>query len=543
MTRHEKKKNSANKSKLLLIVLPYLLDIGSLKSSKLRSFKAFPYGVLSLASYVKTQAGDKVDIQVLDCNFNDGRNILNIIKDKLHDFKPDVVGLSMMFDNSYQHLQKITTAIKEYNQDAVIILGGSAATSSYLAIMNEQDNIDAICFHEGEIPLLRMITSDDMLWYLENDPSWTTKKSLVEKKIPQKTLVNNLDDVINIDYSFIDIKDYRMEESFSPFANRIEHRKQFFLVTSRGCPFNCAFCMHSSDLDKSIRYASVDEIIKHVRFLISTYGMNILTIYDDQILLNKKRAKQLFRELAQFNLRIECPNGLSVAFMDDELIKLMKKAGMDTVYLAIESGSPYVLNEIIHKPLKVEMVKPVVQSLRKNNFWINGYFVSGMPGENNEHREETVRFIKKTGLDWSGFSLATPSRGSELFKICVKKGYIKKDMAIDELDVNKYIINTPEYTPEYVTKKTYLMNLEVNFVNNYRMKKGDYRIAADAFKDVIKRYPHHAFAYYYLSQALNALKKDQEAQLAMDHFHKIHRKDEVWKKYAEYFNLELNFLS
>ena len=461
MTRHEKSKTSVNKRKLLLNVLPYLLDSGSSKTSKLRSFKAFPYGVLSLASYVKIQAGENVDIQVLDCNFNDSRNILETIKDKLHNFKPDVVGLSMMFDNSYQHLQKITTAIKEYNQDAVVILGGSAATSSYIAIMNEQENIDAICFHEGEIPLLRMISNNDMLWYLENDSSWITKKSLAKKRTPQKTLVNNLNDVINIDYNFVKITDYSMKESFSPFADRIEHKKQFFLVTSRGCPFNCAFCMHSSDPDKSIRYAGVDEIIKHVRFLVSTYEMNVLTIYDDQILLNKKRAKQLFRELAQFNLRIECPNGLSVAFMDDELIKLMKDAGMDTVCLAIESGSPYILNEIIHKPLKIEMVKPVVQLLRKYDFWIHGYFVSGMPGENDKHRDETVKFIKEIELDWSGFSLATPSRGSELFKICIRNGYIKKNMAIDELDVNKYIINTPEYTPEYVTK--------LKFHRNYTM--------------------------------------------------------------------------
>jgi radical SAM superfamily enzyme YgiQ (UPF0313 family) len=210
---------------------------------------------------------------------------------------------------------------------------------------------------------------------------------------------------------------------------------------------------------------------------------------------------------------------------------------VDTVYLAIESGSPYVLNNLIHKPLKVEMVKPVVQILRKYGFWIHGYFVSGMPGEKDEHRDETVKFIKEVGLDWSGFSLAVPSRGSELFKLCIEKGYIKKDMEIDELDANKYIINTPEYTPEYVTRKTYLMNLDVNFVNNYRMKNGEYRIAADAFGDVIKRYPDHAFAHYYRSKALYALNEDREACLTMNKFHEIVRRDETSKEYAEHFNI------
>lgn len=538
MLSPKEKVSSAVKRNILLVVLPYLLERGSLKSSKLRSFKAFPYGLLSLATYLKTQVGDKVNIQVLDCNVNDERDLISVIKEKLSEFKPDVVGLSMMFDNSYEHLKNISSVIKEYNNDILIVLGGSAATSSYISIMNEQDDIDGICFYEGEIPFLRMINSKNMRDILENDISWITKKSLSEGRNPQKTLVQNLDDVINIDYSFIDISSYTMGESFSPFAGKmVKPRKQFFLVTSRGCPFNCAFCMHSSDKDKSIRYASVNEIIKHIRFLVSHYGMNILTIYDDQILFNKERAKQLFKELAQFNLRIECPNGLSVAFMDDELIKLMRNAGMDTVYLAIESGSPYVLNKIIHKPLKIEMVKPVVQALRKHDFWIHGYFVSGMPGEKDEHRDETVKFIKEVGIDWSGFSLAVPSRGSELFKLCIEKGYIKNDMEIAVLDANKYIINTPEYTPEYVTKKTYLMNLDVNFVNNYRMKNGEYGIAADAFRDVIKRYSNQAFAYYYLSKALYALNEDREAQLAMEHFYEIKEKDDEWKEYAEHFNI------
>lgn len=529
--------NSTFKKNVLLIVLPYLVERGTLKSSKLRSFKAFPYGLLSLATYLKTQAGNNVNVEVFDCNCNNENNLLLAIKEKISTFKPDVVGLSMMFDSSYRHLKEIATLIKKCDDETTIVLGGAAATSSYTAIMKEQDDIDGICFYEGERPFLEMVNSENMLAFLEKDKSWITRKSLQEGRTPQKTLVKNLNDVVNIDYSFVDISSYAMKEAFSPFADKNDSRKQFFLVTSRGCPFKCAFCMHSSDDDKTVRYASVNEIIKHVRFLVSQYDMNILTIYDDQILFDKKRAKQLFKELAQFNLRIECPNGLSVAFMDEELVELMRGAGMDSVCLAIESGSPYVLKELIHKPLKLEMVKPVVQSLRKHNFWIQGFFVVGMPGETDEHRKETARFIKEVGLDWSGFTLAIPTSGSELFNICVENGYIKKDMAIGELDPNKFIINTPQYSSEYLTKKTYLMNLDVNFVNNYRMKKGEYRIAANVFADIAKKHKNHAFAYYYLSKALYALNENQEAKLAMEHFLEITETDNEWKEYTEHFNL------
>lgn len=526
------------KKNVLLVVLPYLIERGKLKSSKLRSFKAFPYGLLSIATYLKNKAGDKTNIEVLDCNFNDSRDFMPELKKKIAEFKPDIVGMSMMFDNSYKHVKDISSLIKKYNKKTIIVLGGMAAISSHATILAEQKNIDAICFYEGEIPMLKMIESKDTLDFIEKDVSWITRKSLKNRILPQKTSVENLDEVVSIDYNFVDISNYAMREAFSPFAGHIENKKQFFLVTSRGCPFRCVFCMHSADKDKSMRYANVDAIIKHVKFLVDKYGMNVLTIYDDQILLNKARAKQLFKEFSKFKLRIECPNGLSVAFMDNELIGLMKKAGMDTVNLAIESGSPHVLNDIIHKPLKLDMVAPVVKSLRKHGFWIHGFFVNGIPGESDKNREETAKFIKKVGLDWSGFSLAVPIRGSDLYRICIENGYIKKDMEIDELDANKFIINTPEYSANYVTKKTYMMNLDVNFVHNYRMKTKDYAVAAKAFKDVIARYEGQAFAYYYLSKALHKLKKTAEAEKAYGKYEEIIKNDKVWKEYAEYFKLK-----
>ncbi len=530
--------NTSSKRNVLLIVLPYLLQVDSSKSyKKLRSFLAFPYGVLSMATYLKSQTGDKINVQVLDCNLGNKMDLIPTIKNVLTKFKPNIIGLSMMFDNSYKYIPIISDAIKEYNEELLIILGGSAATSSYTQILNEQNDIDGICYYEGEIPLLEILISDNMLDSLENGASWITKKSLRAGKYPQKTLIIDLDEVINIDYSFVDSTNYSMGEGFSPFADKTKKRKQFFLVSSRGCPYHCSFCIHTADDDKSMRYASVEVIIKHLKSLVSKYDMNTLTIYDDQLLINKERAKLLFKELAQFKFRIECPNGLMVAFMDEELIRLMREAGVDTACLAIESGAPYVLNKIIRKPLNLDQVKPTVQNLRKYGFWIHGFFVTGMPGETNEHRDETVRFIKEVGLDWSAFSFAVPSRGSELYRICIEKGYIKENLKIDELDANEFIIETPEYSAEYIKKKGYLMNLDVNFVNNRRMKIGEYRIAVDAFRDVIARYPNHAFAYYYLSKALSALGEGLKAKDTMDKYNEILRNDDSWREYAEHFNL------
>jgi radical SAM superfamily enzyme YgiQ (UPF0313 family) len=333
-----------------------------------------------------------------------------------------------------------------------------------------------------------------------------------------------------------------MKEAFSPFASYRNESdiRQFFLVTSRGCPFKCVFCAEPSLHGKNMRYADVDAIIDHVRFLVTKYGMNVLTFYDDQLLMDMPRAKEMFRRLAEFKLRLETPNGVTVVFIDEEMAYLMKQAGLDTLPLAIESGSDYMLHKIIKKPIRLERVGPVVEALQKNGIFVQAYFVIGLPGEREEDRVETVRCIKEWGVDWSGFSMASPVRGSELFMIAKEKGYIPSNIKLGDIEGNKYMLNAPEIglDPEKISRCAYLMNLDVNFVNNRSMKIGQYQVAANCFEEVVERYDNHAFGHYFLAQAYKALDADP-ALIAenMQKYRNLVRSDPEWRSYASEFGM------
>lgn len=516
--------------KILFAVLPYLLDRDTKDPTKKgRSFKAFPYGVLSIATFLK----GKAEVRIFDAN---QPGYLDDFRAELKEFQPDVVGFSMMFDTSYSHLEDMLGVVREELSDAIAVLGGPAATASWDEIIRERPQLDAICYGEGELALERLCAAQDLRWQLSVDPVWVTQDSVRQGNRPQRSHLEDLDLVVDIDYSLVDVDSYAMEEAFSPFAGAKQAGRQFFVVTSRGCPFKCVFCIHSATDDRSMRYASVDRVVAHVRKLVEDHGMRVLTIYDDQILFNRPRAKALFRALAGLDIRIECPNGLSVAYLDDELVGLMKAAGMDTVCLAIESGSPHVLNNIIHKPLAVGMVKPIVEILRKHGFWIQGFFVSGLPGETDEHREETRVFIKDVGLDWSGFSLAFPTRGSKLHKICLENGFIE-DARIGERDTNKYVIHLPGFAPDYIADYTYGMNLDVNFVHNRRIAFGDWTVAELCFSALRRKMPDHAFACYFHEMALRGAGRTEEADLARLDLERIMREENVFGKYFEHFGI------
>jgi hypothetical protein len=75
------------------------------------------------------------------------------------------------------------------------------------------------------------------------------------------------------------------------------------------------------------------------------------------------------------------------------------------------------------------------------------------------------------------------------------------------IDMKKYIIETPNIKPRELERKSYIMNLDVNFVNNRAMLRGDYRTAIRMFTDVLDRDPTHAFAYYFISHCAKELYK------------------------------------
>ncbi|HEX8988896.1 MAG TPA: radical SAM protein [Rhodocyclaceae bacterium] len=534
---------TTEKRSLLFVILPYLEKKKDATKGKTRSFLAFPYGVLSIATHLRRKSPAVRELRILDLNLHTSDQYETVLRQAIESVQPDIVGISMMFDQSYKHVAFIAALAKQLRPAVKVLIGGAAATTAYEEIIADQPDIDALCYSEGEAAMLTLVNAVDLDEAFAHDP-WVTRASLKRAAQPTTVYVPHLNDVIDVDYELVERTAYSMKEAFSPFASYRNEAdvRQFFLVTSRGCPFKCVFCAEPSLHGKNMRYADVDAIIDHVRFLVDKYGMNVLTIYDDQLLMDMPRAKELFRRLAEFKLRLETPNGVTVVFIDDEMAQLMKQAGLDTLPLAIESGSDYVLRKVIKKPIRLDRVGPVIESLQRNDIFVQAYFVIGLPGEREEDRVETVRCIKEWGVDWSGFSMASPVRGSELYRIAVEKGYIPPNMKLGDIVGNNYILNAPEIglDPKKISREAYLMNLDVNFVHNRRMRIGDYKVAANCFEEVVERYGKHAFAHYYLAEAYRALGAEAAiVEANRRQYLELVQGDPEWRSYAEEFGMPL----
>jgi radical SAM superfamily enzyme YgiQ (UPF0313 family) len=438
-----------SEKKLLFIVLPD--NINNIKDNI-----SFPYGVLSIASYLKKYANDLVNIKIFDCNLYS--TYISELFDELSLYQPDIIGISMIYEHSNKYLNSILITIKSANDQSIVLLGGVAAMCSYREILDIYADIDAICYGEGELPLLDYIRDLNFL-----SCCWITKESIKLNKTPYKHQIENLDNVVNIDYNLIDVTKYNI---YYPIANKldnIKNKKIMPIITSRGCPFKCVFCCGYSTnvLDHKIRYASIESVISHIKNLVDKYGINTISILDDQLLFNKKRAKELFKKLIPFKLNIICPNGISPSYIDEELVILMKDAGMKVIYLAFESGSSFVLKNLMHKPNTINLSIKAINMLKKYGFKIVGYFVMGLPGETDKHREETLNFIKENSLDHIRLNIAFPFKGSKLYQDCLKNNY-KIETNYNDYNLFKCCVTTQQYKAEYITKQIQEMNKEVN---------------------------------------------------------------------------------
>ena len=71
------------------------------------------------------------------------------------------------------------------------------------------------------------------------------------------------------------------------------------------------------------------------------------------------------------------PNGVTLSYIDEEMAALMKAAGVDTLFLAIEHGSKRVLKDVIRKPIAYNRIKPTIELLQAAGIYCQGFFVSG----------------------------------------------------------------------------------------------------------------------------------------------------------------------
>lgn len=447
-----------NKHKIVLVV-------GNTAWDCKRAFTEPTSSVPILTALLKKE----FDLHVIDAN---GRNLtesetLNEIKETCAELVL-ITALSVEWHTCYHKVADL--AKKALN--CKTLMGGVYPTVSGEFVLQD-NNIDYIMigYAEGRINnVVQMIIGNNI--QIEKEPGIGYKKHGKIIINPINTYIGDVKEMVKPDYSYEDLSLYISEKK----SDNAIVKREASIITSYGCPYNCVFCATRTISGRKVAFRPVEDILEEIEYLIEHYHIDSVRFLDDNILADKERAKILFTEMLnrKYNIKFQLMN-TAAWLLDVDIINLMKMAGCYALTISIESGSSRVLKEIMHKPLKKEIVAPVIQLCKDRKIYVSANIVIGLPGETWDEILETIHFAELCNPDFLQINIATAFPKTDLYKIAKEQKCLPKDFSFyNEKTYYGFAlghITTDEFTPQELMIIRSFEWDRINFTDSLKRKK------------------------------------------------------------------------
>lgn len=411
-----------------------------------------PLGLAYLASFARSRLGKDYPITLLDLNLirPDEQRLRQILM--ALEARPNIIGIGGIV-TVFKHFLSISKICKEIFPDAVLVAGGSlATTTSHLLFAHSP--VDICVKGEGEETFL------EILEILERGGGSGDLKNIrgtIVRDTENSTILNNpsrgqlqdLDAVGMPAYELLEMERYAKNGILNLWSYAKDLPSSVFspgalhmsLVTSRGCTNRCTFCHRQFP---QMRMHSPTFIIDHIMFLHETYGINVITFIDELFNSSTKRMDEMIscltkiqQKIPDFRFRV---GGLRADLVTPEFLHRLKDVGCFQVIYGLEFGSQKILN-LMRKNITVEENRRAVIAAKDAGLHCIPQFVFGLPGEDRSTLREAIDFIKSVDF-WTYLSLhrANAYPGSELYQYAKEKNLIK-----DEFNYISSLASTDQY--------------------------------------------------------------------------------------------------
>lgn len=402
-----------------------------------------PLGLGYLAAYLDK---NRYSVSIFDGTLKNAslQDFISVIKD----FKPDLVGISVL-TRGHKRAKEIIKAIKKKFKKLPVVIGGTQVTAAPKEVLSDL-GADFAVIGEGEITLLELVRELEKggnSFARINGLSYKTSGGKIKITKPRE-LIANLDSLPFPAWHLMPPKEYRIAPILEP-ARALPIAP---VLTSRGCPYNCSFCASNVTWQRRLRFRSINNVIAEIKMLKDDFGVKEIHFCDDNFTMNIKRAEDMCDVLLKEKISLpwQCPNGVRIDRLTLPLLKKMKKAGCYAVGLGIESGNQDMLKSV-NKQLDLRLIPKVLENLKKVGIESYGFFILGLPGETKKTSTQTIDFALKNSFDRAWFSIFTPYPGSPAFVGWIKDREFSK-IDWDEHDCATAIMAGEDLTPEEIEK-------------------------------------------------------------------------------------------
>ncbi len=355
-----------------------------------------PLGLLYIAAYME-KAGHQVVV----------RDLAVRKKREGNDYKGyDIVGIST---DTTRHRQALQLAEKAKASGCTVVMGGPHPGYVDEEILSTR-KVDFVVRGEGEVTFSELAASlekrDGALESIQGI-SFLAQGRLV--RTPSRPFIANLDCLPFPARHLIHMDDYR--------RMKFGGRDITPLITSRGCPYQCAFCASSHFFGTKVRTRSVSSVLDELETLYHEYRFNAVAFVDDTFNLFPKRVIEICDGIRERKLDLWwwCLSRIDLLLRNEEMIKEMTRAGAKSVFIGVESPNPGTLQEL-KKGFEVEEAVRTVEMLKRNGLQIHASYILGGLHDTVQTIHETVRFAKKLDTNVAQFSILTPYPGTAVYE-------------------------------------------------------------------------------------------------------------------------------
>jgi radical SAM superfamily enzyme YgiQ (UPF0313 family) len=324
---------------------------------------------------------------------------------KAERFGPDLIAFSCL-TNLYPWVDEMARVYKERFKVPVIV--GGMHPTFFPEIVISNPHIDIICRGEGEHAMTELVNA------MERKEDYTSIKNLWVKKDgavirnPLRTLIADLDS--------LPLPDKDLFYQYRCFSDRA------FVLTSRGCPYDCSYCFNHSmkDLYKGngtyIRRRKPENVIQELLLYKEKYGTKEIFFYDDIFTLDIKWLRQfvpLYKK--EIGLPFKCM--VRANCLSQEIVALLKEAGSICADIGLESGSKRIRSEVMNRHMSQEQILAACGLLKNAGIRFNTLNIFGSPGEVPADMDETVALNRAIRPNGALATVLYPFPGTKIAEI------------------------------------------------------------------------------------------------------------------------------
>jgi len=400
--------------------------------------------IASLAAYIRKHC--TVEIFCVDAKFEQ-ITIDRLVK-IITDFKPDIIGISAF---TYEIIEagKLASKVKKQLPKSKICIGGSHVTAIPEQTLKEFPEFDFGFIGESEISFAEFINNPGDI---NNIKGIVCKKTNKIIKTKDRLKIENLD-ILPM-----------------PAWDLLPSSKEYFIQTSRGCPFSCNFCFNPNG--NKVRIKSIESIINEITWLLEYKKPKRISFGDEAFGANKDLAFGLLDKMIELKIgnKVFWDVQTHVSYISEELIIKLKQANVGKIELGVESGNDDILKNM-GKGINKEKIIHAFTLCKKYKIKTGAFLIFGHPNETTQTIKESISFVCKLNPSEPVFAIMVPFPGTKIADYVQnnEKGYIKTNASWDTY--RKQIngaIKLKNITNKTLKKYLIIANIKV-FIYNFRI--------------------------------------------------------------------------